>query len=60
MAKTVKDPVCGMEIRTDRAAASEEHQGELVYFCSRACHETFLEEPHRWAHPADSFHHDHH
>ena len=53
MADTVKDPVCGMEIRPEDAAATEEHEGLTFYFCSEACHETFVNDPHRYGHPKD-------
>lgn len=53
MADTVKDPVCGMEIRPEDAAATEEHEGRTFYFCSQACHETFVNDPHRYGHPMD-------
>lgn len=46
---TVKDPVCGMEIDPADAAASEEYQGTTYHFCSRACHDTFVAEPERFA-----------
>ena len=50
MADKVMDPVCGMEIRPEDAAA-EEHEGRTFYFCSRACHDTFVNDPHRYGHP---------
>ena len=53
MADKVKDPVCGMEIRTGDAAATEQHEGRTFYFCSHACHETFVKDPHRYGHPAE-------
>jgi YHS domain-containing protein len=36
---TVTDPVCGMEIDSEAAAASEEYQGKTYYFCSEGCHQ---------------------
>jgi Cu+-exporting ATPase len=53
MSDTVKDPVCGMEIDVENAAASEEHDGHTFYFCSEGCHRAFLADPHRYGHPAD-------
>jgi YHS domain-containing protein len=53
MADTVKDPVCGMEIRSEAAAATEVHEGRTFYFCSKACHEKFVNDPHRYGHPKD-------
>lgn len=50
---TVKDPVCGMQIRPDAAAGSEEHDGQTFYFCSDACHQAFLADPHRYGHPTE-------
>lgn len=50
MADTVKDPVCGMEIRREDAVASEEHDGQTFYFCSHECHQTFVNDPHRYGH----------
>ena len=40
-----KDPVCGMMIDPDDAVASAEHDGETYYFCSEACHDTFVADP---------------
>ena len=51
MPGTVKDPVCGMEIRPEDAFATEDHDGVTFYFCSRACYETFRADPHRYGHP---------
>ena len=46
MVDKVKDPVCGMEIHPENAAATEEHEGRTFYFCSRACHDAFVNDPH--------------
>ena len=35
---TVTDPVCGMEIDSAAAAASEEYGGKTYYFCSEGGH----------------------
>lgn len=40
----VQDPVCGMRIDPDDAAATAEHEG-LYYFCSETCHEAFVANP---------------
>jgi Cu+-exporting ATPase len=58
MADTVKDPVRGMEIRPEDAGATEVAEGRTFYFCSHACHATFVKDPHRYGHPAGS-HQDH-
>ena len=52
MADMEKDPVCGMMIRPGDAAATEDHEGRTFYFCSQACHDTFVADPHRFGHPA--------
>ena len=46
---TVNDPVCGMEIDSAAAAASEEYEGKTYYFCSEACHQRFVAEPEQYA-----------
>ena len=45
MAEKVKDPVCGMEIEKENAAATSEHMGKTYYFCSISCKESFDKEP---------------
>jgi YHS domain-containing protein len=37
----VKDPICGMMVDTERAAAVGEYDGQKVYFCSEACRRTY-------------------
>jgi len=39
------DPVCGMEVDPDSAAAQSEHEGKLFYFCSPTCKQKFEKEP---------------
>ena len=46
---TVTDPVCGMEIDSAAAAASEEYQGKTYYFCSEGCHQRFVATPEQYA-----------
>ncbi len=53
MTDLVKDPVCGMQIRPDDAAATDVHEGRTFYFCNTACHDAFVRDPHRHGHPAD-------
>ena len=57
MADKVTDPVCGMEIDPADAVASEEHDGHTFYFCSAACHDAFVKDPHRYGHPANEHEH---
>ncbi len=44
----VTDPVCGMSLSPDKAAAREEHGGWVYFFCSNACHRLFLAAPDRY------------
>ena len=41
----VKDPVCGMEIDSEGAAATSEYQGATYYFCAVGCKEDFDANP---------------
>ena len=44
--KTVeKDPVCGMTVDPDRAAAQALHDGRTFYFCCRSCATKFAASP---------------
>ncbi len=47
----VKDPICGMEIEPEAAAARRSHMGHTFYFCSTQCADTFDADPHKYAHP---------
>ncbi|WP_158059290.1 permease [Halorussus halophilus] len=40
-APTVQDPVCGMEVNTEEADHTIEHDGQTYYFCSESCKESF-------------------
>ncbi|GAA4154195.1 hypothetical protein GCM10022286_01430 [Gryllotalpicola daejeonensis] len=42
---THRDPVCGMTVSPETAAASFEHEGETYYFCSRGCRTAFELKP---------------
>jgi Cu+-exporting ATPase len=48
-AAMVEDPVCGMRIDPDDAAATAEHEGKLYHFCSETCHEAFVANPGTYA-----------
>jgi YHS domain-containing protein len=41
----VIDPVCGMRIEADDAAATAEYDGQTYYFCSQACQDVFEADP---------------
>jgi len=45
---TVKDPVCGMDIDPNTAAATEDYQGKTYHFCSAVCHDKFKAEPEKY------------
>ncbi len=40
-----KDPVCGMMVAPEKAAAKLEHAGKTYYFCSKNCAERFSRDP---------------
>jgi len=43
-----RDPVCGMNVDTQEAAARGEHGGKTYYFCSKRCAERFQHEPEKF------------
>lgn len=43
--ETVKDPVCGMDVRIDAGKPSFERRGETWHFCSQSCHDKFAADP---------------
>ncbi len=43
-----RDPVCGMDVDPEAAAASYDHEGQTYYFCSQACHSSFVADPERY------------
>ncbi|HUV96805.1 MAG TPA: heavy metal translocating P-type ATPase, partial [Acidobacteriaceae bacterium] len=45
---TVKDPVCGMQVSPDKAAASVEHSGKTYFFCCNSCAEKFTAHPEQY------------
>lgn len=44
----MRDPVCGMTVAPEKAAAGEEYQDETYYFCSEKCRDKFVEDPEGW------------
>lgn len=44
-ATTVIDPVCGMSVDPETAAATAEHEGATYYFCAKGCQRAFLADP---------------
>lgn len=45
----VQDPVCGMMIELDDAAARVTRNDETFYFCSVSCEREFLNDPDRYS-----------
>ena len=43
-----RDPVCGMKVDPSEAAASIEHHGATVYFCSESCAAKFRAAPEKY------------
>lgn len=42
---TTKDPVCGMTVDEEDAAARSEYEGTTYYFCSKGCKAEFDSDP---------------
>jgi Cu+-exporting ATPase len=45
------DPVCGMKVDPTKAAASVDHQGVTLYFCSQSCAAKFRAAPEKYVLP---------
>ena len=45
------DPVCGMQVDTQSAQWTAEHDGQTYYFCSKGCMLDFQEDPARYLDP---------
>ncbi|MCI0664263.1 MAG: YHS domain-containing protein [Acidobacteria bacterium] len=43
------DPVCGMKVDDQKAAAKSQHQGTTYYFCSDECKRKFEQQPEQFA-----------
>lgn len=48
MTNNFQDPVCGMEVEPQHAAASYEYNGTTYYFCSEGCRDAFQNHPERF------------
>jgi len=48
---TTIDPVCGMQVDPDNAAAETVFNGSKVYFCAEGCKAAFEAEPERFIKP---------
>lgn len=47
--KTVKDPVCGMEMKMEDAATKSNYKGKTYYFCEESCKTKFDKNPEKYA-----------
>jgi len=43
-----KDPICGMDVKEEEAAATYEYKGKTYYFCAVGCKEKFAQDPERY------------
>ncbi|MFO0809008.1 MAG: HAD-IC family P-type ATPase [Gemmataceae bacterium] len=48
---TVKDPVCGMDVRPSTAAGRSDFRGTTYYFCSASCRQKFERSPAQYLRP---------
>ena len=46
-----KDPVCGMTVNPEKAAARVEHAGKTYYFCCQGCATKFQSDPEKYLRP---------
>ncbi|QDU69154.1 heavy metal translocating P-type ATPase [Engelhardtia mirabilis] len=46
-----RDPVCGMSVTAESAAAQAEHEGRTYYFCATGCRTKFVADPGRYLKP---------
>lgn len=42
------DPVCGMDVEPDKAAATSEYKGQKYYFCAEGCKKKFDQDPEKY------------
>jgi len=45
------DPVCGMQVDTETAQWTAEHDGKSYYFCSKGCMLDFKDDPEKYLDP---------
>lgn len=43
-----KDPVCGMDVKEDKAKATSVHRGKSYFFCAEACKKKFDQTPEKY------------
>lgn len=42
------DPVCGMDVNEESAAATYEYEGQTYYFCAPGCKAAFEKDPEKY------------
>ncbi len=52
--KKVRDPVCGMRFKPDKAASIVEYRGRTIFFCADACRRQFEADPKRYVNDDES------
>lgn len=48
MTTTYIDPVCGMDVNPETAAATSEYNGTTYYFCAPGCKKSFDKDPEKY------------
>src|ERR1700720_3791202 len=46
--RLAKDPICGMTVDPQKAAAKIDHAGQSHYFCSKGCAQRFAQSPEKY------------
>jgi YHS domain-containing protein len=54
-----KDPVCGMNVEEDNAAATSIYKDKTYYFCSTHCKVNFDKEPEKYTEESGGHEHSH-
>ena len=57
--RSATDPVCGMSVDPDEAAAERTHDGTTYWFCGTGCAEAFDADPARYTSGDRASAHDH-
>jgi Cu+-exporting ATPase len=47
-AGTCTDPICGMDVEPENAAAKSEYEGKTYYFCCEDCKQEFDSHPQQY------------
>jgi Cu+-exporting ATPase len=42
------DPVCGMDVEPEKAAATSEYEGKTYFFCAEMCKKKFNDDPEKY------------